>query len=415
MLRPGDFNLRHLGAIAVAARSGSISSAAEAVHLSQPSLAQAIGRVERRLGEPLFERQPTGVVPTPAGELLATRIERALAYVAEGGNGLRRGARLPVLPQVERRITLGQLRAVIEVDRAGSFALAASREGVSQPALHRAARELEELLEVPLLVRQGRTVRPTRAAAAFLRYARLAVAELAAGLQELDALRRQGAGRVALGVMPLARAVLLPRALARFARTFPEAAVQVVEGPYDELLAGLRDGTLDLLVGAMREPLPIGDVVQEAMFVDEPVVVGRSGHPLSGGVPVFERLLDFPWVIPLVGTPVRTRWERMFRDRGVDPPPLRFECGSVLVLRGLLLEDDWLTLMSRDQFFLERRAGLLAEIGQPIATLRRQIGITIRGDWRPTALQAAFIDLFRSICADQTSANAMGGQPFRYG
>jgi len=35
----------------------------------------------------------------------------------------------------------------------------------------------------------------------------------------------------------------------------------------------------------------------------------------------------------------------------------------VLITRVLLLKDDWLTLMSLDQFVIERRAGLLIEIG----------------------------------------------------
>jgi LysR family transcriptional regulator of gallate degradation len=60
-----------------------------------------------------------------------------------------------------------------------------------------------------------------------------------------------------------------------------------------------------------------------------------------------------------------TSMEQMFGDRGLEPPRLRIECGSVLVVRGLMLEDDWLTLISRDQFLFEARAGLLGEIPGP--------------------------------------------------
>ncbi|WP_267394129.1 MULTISPECIES: LysR substrate-binding domain-containing protein [unclassified Sphingomonas] len=371
--------------------------------------------MEARLGHSLFDRQPAGVVPTEAGRLIIARIERALDYVARGGQAIRRGARLPPLPHIERRITLGQLRALIAVDAAGNFALASARTGLSQPALHRAARELERLLGVDLLTRQGRTVRPTPASARLLRFARLGYAELQAGLSELEALREQGAGHITLGTMPLARALLLPQALARFARAHPRASVNVVEGPYTELLSSLRQGDLDLLIGAMRDPPPTDDVRQEGLIIDDPVIVGRSGHPLLQEPGFgFERLLDYPWVIAAPGAPVRTRWEEMFAARGIAPPRLRIECGSVLVVRGLMLEDDWLTLMSPDQFAFERRAGLLAEIPGVGSSLRRRIGLTVRDDWHPTPLQTEFVSTFRAVCDEWTSGKAMGREPFRY-
>ena len=102
------------------------------------------------------------------------------------------------------------------------------------------------------------------------------------GLDELAATRDQHGGRLAIGVMPLARALLLPQALARFARAWPGATVNVVEGPFSELLSDLREGSLDLLVGAMRDLSAVPDVVQEGLFDDDPVIVGRADHPLAG-------------------------------------------------------------------------------------------------------------------------------------
>ncbi|MCW1411231.1 LysR family transcriptional regulator [Rhizobium sp. 1AS11] len=415
MIMHRELNLRHLEAVAVAGRLGSISSASQVMNLSQPALTQAVAKVEAQLGHLLFDRQPSGVIATEAGRLMTARIERALAYVARGGQSVRRGARLPPLPHIERRITFGQLRALIAVDKAGSFALASKRTNLSEPALHRASRDLEQLLGVPLLTRQGRTVQPTPAAVLLLRFAHLAQSELNSGFDELEALRSEGAGRVTVGTMPLARAILLPQTLARFARTYPVASVNVIEGPYAELLARLREGEMDLLIGAMRDPPPVKDIAQEPLFIDDPVIVGRAGHPLLAEPGFsFSRLLNFPWVIATTGAPVRHRWEEMFTDRGLEPPRLRIECGSVLVVRGLMLEDDWLTLMSRDQFLFERRAGLLDEIAGTGPSLRRHIGLTTRDDWRPTQLQTAFMDTFRAMCTEWTSGKAMERQPFRY-
>ncbi|CAD1797161.1 LysR family transcriptional regulator [Xanthomonas euroxanthea] len=407
-------NLRHLYALAVVHRLGSISAAAPQVNLSQPALTQAVARLEQQLGARLFERHPGGMVATEATQLLVPRIERALAQLGRGIRVARRALRLPARPGLERRVSLGQLQALVAVDLAGSYSLAAARAGVSQPAIYRAVQSLADVVEVPLTVRRGKTVQATPVATRLLRQVRLALAELRAGLDDVAGLRSQHAGRIALGVMPLARAILLPQVLARFARAHPGASVNVVEGPYAELLAHLREGGLDLLIGALREPLPLRDVLQEPLFDDEPVIVARSGHPLAGRAYAFAQLLDYPWVIATTGTPVRARWERMFRDQQIEPPALRIECGAELTIRGLLLEGDWLTLMSRDQFLFERRAGLLCEIGRAGPQLRRQIGMTFRSDWHPTRAQSAFVQTLRQVCAERVQpADAQGG-PFRY-
>jgi DNA-binding transcriptional LysR family regulator len=409
-----DLNLRHLHALTVVVASGGISAAAPQVNLSQPALTQAIAKLERQLHSPLFDRQPGGMAPTEAALLLVPRIARALAYIAHGVRLARRSQRLPALAGLERRVALGQLRALTAVDQAGNYSLAAARSGVSQPAVYRAVHDLSELIEVPLTMRRGKTVQSTPAATRMLRLVRLALAELAAGLDELASLRSERGGRIALGVMPLARAILLPQVLARFSRAYPNARINVVEGPYAEVLNDLREGNLDLLVGAMRDRLPVRDVVQEGLFDDDPVIVARAGHPLAGARFDFARLLDYPWVIAAPGAPVRARWERMFREHGHEPPAPRIECGSVLVTRGLLLEDDWLTLMSRDQFLIERRAGLMTELASAGEGLRRRIGLTTRADWHPTRLQSAFVETFRAVCAERGGAGDDDPWPFRH-
>ncbi|MBT0670060.1 LysR family transcriptional regulator [Novosphingobium profundi] len=56
-------------------RSGSITGAARALNLSQPSVSNQIAQLERRLGVVLFERSRTGISLTPEGEALARRAD----------------------------------------------------------------------------------------------------------------------------------------------------------------------------------------------------------------------------------------------------------------------------------------------------------------------------------------------------
>lgn len=395
-------NLRHLEALSVIARAGSMSLAAEQVSLSQPALTQAVGKIERNLDIRLFERQADGTRPTLPGTAWIIRVERALRYLTHGVRLVRRSARLSPLDHIERRISMVQLRALVAVEQCSSYATAAEQIALSQPAVYRAVRELQDALGAQLLVRAGRAVRPTDLASRFVRFVRLMLAELRTGLDEIAA-GKHGGGRISIGTLPMARAVFLPDLLARFAQEHPAASVEVREAPYGELLVALRHGDIDLMIGgALRHPAPANDVEQETLFDDELFIVGNSAHPLRRHkAATIGDLLAYPWAVPAQGVPMRRNWEALFRSHGVEPPTPRIECGSVLVTRGLMLKGEWLTLMSLDQFLFERQAGALAEIPIEGGVLRRRITMTRRSDWRPTSMQERFAALAHEMGAER--------------
>lgn len=63
-------------------QAGSITAAADRLHLAQPSLSEQIRRLEAELGIALFRRVGRGVVPTEAGEALRPHAESVLTGVA---------------------------------------------------------------------------------------------------------------------------------------------------------------------------------------------------------------------------------------------------------------------------------------------------------------------------------------------
>lgn len=71
-------NVRDFEYITEIARYGSISKAAEALYLSQPTLTKFLQRVEREAGQPLFHRVGKRFVLTPAGEVYVARAKSIL-------------------------------------------------------------------------------------------------------------------------------------------------------------------------------------------------------------------------------------------------------------------------------------------------------------------------------------------------
>ncbi|MBI4985426.1 MAG: LysR family transcriptional regulator [Rhodocyclales bacterium] len=392
-------NLRHLRAFGEVAACRSISQASTRVFLSQPAITQAIAKLERQLQMTLFERHSDGMHPTEAGRLFAGRVARALELIRDGGLeatriGAERGGRRQA--SLDQLVTTTQLRSLIAVANARNFSLAARAIGTSQPALHRAARDLEALMDIRLFEKTSQGIELTRAAQSMVQQVKLAFAELAQGFAEVEALRGVDAGLIVVGSMPLARHSILPAAINALARLQPEVRVNVVDAPYGELLHGLRHGELDLLIGALREPVPVEDVVQEALFGDPLAIVARSGHPLAKKKRItVADLAAYPWVLPRRGTPTRDHFDALF-DGSAPPRGGLVESSSVVLICGLLLDSDRLTLISRQQVLREEEQGLLTTLPYDMSRTRRPIGLTTRRNWRPTATQSRFLDLVRA-------------------
>jgi LysR family transcriptional regulator, regulator for genes of the gallate degradation pathway len=369
-----DFNLRHLRALAVVTRLGSVSATAKAISLTQPAITQAIAKLESGCGQVFFERTTEGMVPTLAALLFAGRIERALGYIAS------------------TRVTMAQMKALIAVADAGSYVGASEQTGLAQPSLHRSIADLSIALKRTLVERRGKGIGLTQIGRQTARAFRLGQNELTAGLVEIAGLRGQETGKLSIGAMPLSRARLLPAAISAFHSVHPEVEISIIEGSFLELIEPLRDGMLDLIVGALRDPSPGSDVVQRAILDDKPIVLGRKNHPALQSDGDLEDLARYPWILSAPSTPLRIQWEQMFA-RCVTRPHVPIESGSVMLIRQILIESDFLTLLSSDQVAVELEAQWLTKIADTPPDFSRTIGMTTRANWQPTSIQSKFINI----------------------
>ena len=392
-------NLRHLRVFLEVAQCKSISQAAPRVFLSQPAITQAIAKLEKLLGTGLFDRQSDGMYPNSAGQVWYNRIRRCMDYIEQGTrdalrNSAARGqaAQTNILPL----LTTTQLRALIAVTEAQNFSIASRNLGVSQSSLHRAARELEQLLEVRLFEKTSTGINTTKAAKALARAAKLGFSEIHQGYYEISALQFREVGKIVLGSMPLARTSLLPDVINRFSAEHPDIGLNIVDAPYNDLLHHLRHGDLDFLIGALRFPPPTDDIIQEELLAPPLAVVARRGHPLEYSKELdLETLAAYPWVVPRLGTPTRAFFDTLFTDHGIATPTRLVETSSQILIRELLLGSDRLTLISSHQIEHERALGLLRVLPYALSHTRRPIGITLRRNWQATPTQKAFLDMLR--------------------
>lgn len=387
-------SLRHLRIVLAIRQTRSVTRAAELCHVSQPAVTAALAGIEATLGMRVFDRRPGGLNLTPAGKVLLLRIGRALAVLDPALAGLS--------PRLVQTARVAQLNALIAVAETESFSAAARRLGLAQPTVHRAVSQLEHEVGHSLFDRSPHGVMPTRAVRLLAVAARLALYELDQALADVaDVAGREG-GRVVIGAMPLSRSVLLGPAIALFRTQWQTLAVRVVEGPYAELVLGLRRGEVDVLVGALRPE--VDDLAQEMLFHDEMAIVARADHPVLQGVPGLVAMASYPWVVAPEGTPARDHFSAMFSDAGQAPPVSLVETGSMTLLGDLVGRTDHLGFVSARQVVRDIAGGRLAQVPFRPQSTSRAIGLTIRQGWCPTRAQAEMVAAIR-LAARQSVAD----------
>ena len=113
-------DLRALRSFVAVASAGSISSAAQSLHIAQPALSVQIKQLEEQLGAALFDRHPRGVVPTAVGERLLGHAVEILRRVDVAHDDVRQAVDQPsgrvaiALPQsVANFVTVPLVQAVV--------------------------------------------------------------------------------------------------------------------------------------------------------------------------------------------------------------------------------------------------------------------------------------------------------------
>ena len=393
-------NIRHLNALQEVARNQRVGIAAEKVHMSQPAVTQAVAKFEQTIGAQLFERRSNGMFPTQIGEMFTGRIARTLDHLKSGEQQAQKIAER--LSKTRRRnfyklTTAAQLQSMIAIAQTGNYSHAARQLGISQPAVYRAAKELEKLSDIKLFDQIRRGVTLTPAAEIFVHHVRLAMAEIRQGFYEIEEYLGRDSTVISVGSLPLSRTSILPNAIdALLQETGNKVQIRNIDGPYATLLRDLRFGDIDFIIGALRDPPPADDVIQETLFQDPLSIVVGANHPLlKRKSPSLKDTLNYPWIAPPRATPTGTYLYDTLKIPEAANTPVRIVSSSLILLRGLMMQKDYITIMSSKQIEVEHDQGLLFPLPIELTDSARSIGLTFRIGWKPTATQNRFIDLIR--------------------
>lgn len=168
---------------------------------------------------------------------------------------------------------LHQLRYFVAVAESGSFREAANHCHVAQPSLSQQIQKLERNLGHQLFDRLGRSIALTEAGRALLPRAQsilTAVREAERGLaNDVEA----GAGPIAIGAIPTIAPFLLPRAIRKFIKAYPQAELSVQEDLTEHLIERLLRAEIE--IAFLSLPIDEDKIETEPILTEPMLVIAR--------------------------------------------------------------------------------------------------------------------------------------------
>lgn len=279
--------------------------------------------------------------------------------------------------ELRNHLKLRQLTLLASLGETGSLHKAAERCGMSQPAATRLIHELEELMGVQLFERTSRGMVPTDMGRLLIRHASMFLAGIDHVYHEAIALKSGNAGNLRLGVMSGAPPQLVANAIALVKLETPRMDIQVVDGANEFLLAGLHDGSVNIVVG--RAPAAgRATATFELLFVEHFSVVCGPSSDISKPVSGLGALLDQLWILPLPGTALRANLDVHFLSQCGRLPQDVIESTSIAANVALIELTGRVAVMPRSLAREHRSRGQVRVLIDKLADLTGPIGILTR-------------------------------------
>jgi DNA-binding transcriptional LysR family regulator len=284
-----------------------------------------------------------------------------------------------------------RLTHFLAIAETGSVQAAARHLNISQPAITKSIRLLEDHLGASLFDRSPSGMMMTEAGRALRARARNIELEWNAALSDLDAGKRGTRGLLRLGVGPTYATLFLPAVLSELSARFPNVEFEVRTGVGSELLPALQSGEISVYVGGLEADI-IGrrnDILERPIYTQFNDLAVKDTHPIldhpAKDIP--SALRTHPWVRLSYDRVAHQAVQRFFAQYEMAPPDYTVTTGSLSVALNLVMEQGFVTSLPRPLFGLGMAPVSAANYAWSIPT-----GVTYRSSIRDTAPFLAFME-----------------------
>jgi DNA-binding transcriptional LysR family regulator len=286
------------------------------------------------------------------------------------------------------------LRTFLAAHRLRNFTRVGEEVFLSQSAVTRQIQALERELGVRLFERMGKRLHATAAGDALAREAAGVLGALERATETLRGLREAERGTLRVGASTTPGHYLVPSALGRFHRRFPEVGIQYsVE---NSLRIEQRIVANDLDLGIVGAHVAHADLHLEPLVQDEIVVFAAAGHPLARRRSVSVRdLRGVLWVVREKGSATRQLFEAWLLSQG-GRIERSVELGCPETVKGIVAQGIGVSFLSVHGLAVGGKRLRLRRLPVAGLDLERPIYLVRHRDKHVSPAMAAFVEALRS-------------------
>lgn len=294
-------------------------------------------------------------------------------------------------------LNLRQLQTFVTVARLNSFTRAAQLLHLSQPALTKQVRQLEETLGVRLFDRNTRTVELTRIGKELAPVVNQLLRELDAVVVNTKELAAQSRGVIRIAALPSISSTILPTAVARFKEGYPGISVVLKDVIAQRLVALVKAEEVDFGIGSLNAVDP--EVRFSLLLTDRMIVVFPPGSTLERKKVIGLRdLVGLPLVLMDPDSSVRRLIDRAFESIGEFATPA-FEATYMSTAAGMVKAGLGVTILPSSAFEMGELTGLRT---RPIkhSALTREIGVIEKSGRSLSPAAESFLKTLKDVCKE---------------
>jgi DNA-binding transcriptional LysR family regulator len=287
----------------------------------------------------------------------------------------------------------------------GHLGRAAEALGLSQPALSKSLRRLEQVLDAKLVKRTPKGVELTAEGAALVLHVRELRLSLQGIAREIADLSQGRVGHLRIGTSPAINEHLLTSACTTLLKNAPRTTLKIIVSDNDVMIPALRNGELDVIVNNLR-PTPLEGLIQEQLYDDQFIVFASANHRLTRQKRVtLADLVQERWTLSEHTLVSQQRLNRAFQDKGLPPPRVALETRSVRLRLLSLATSDLLDYTSKNVFQQAAERFGLKEL--PVKELQwtRPYGVIYRKDAYLSPAARRFIEILKGTAKEIAAEN----------
>lgn len=285
-------------------------------------------------------------------------------------------------------MNIRQLKQFVAIAQSGNISRSAKDQNISQPALTRSLKNLEEDLGAELIERRSNGVFLTPFGEHLLDYAHCIVSDSERVRREINAMKSGRRGQITIGVGPAFSSGILAPSLDRLLSSGSRLEVNLVEGFVEDLCSDLRSGALDVVLSLFPANYDLSDLSFQHLCEVESVVVARKDHKLSSVRNVSKhQLAQCNWIIADQKCAASSFREYLSRTE-IPATVHHIRAGSMRLIRSMVIESDYLSIVPKTLFEDELKSGEMVIVDGPAKPLVSTGGIVYRNSgFRSPALR----------------------------